>query len=87
MLSFRLRGGRGEVNAFLRAASRIPFAPTLGDVATTLSHPATSSHRAMSEEARAALGITEGFIRLSAGIEDAEMVGRELVAAVRAAAG
>ena len=43
MVSFRLQGGRDQANAFLRAASEIPFAPTLGDIGTTLSHPASSS--------------------------------------------
>lgn len=85
MLSFTLRGGRATANAFLRAASTIPFAPTLGDIATTLSHPASSSHRGLSEEARAALGITEGFIRLSVGVEDVELLKRELGDAIAAA--
>ncbi|MEM9781549.1 MAG: aminotransferase class I/II-fold pyridoxal phosphate-dependent enzyme [Pseudomonadota bacterium] len=87
MLSFRLRGGRREVNAFLNAAHEVPFAPTLGDVATTLSHPASSSHRALSEEARLALGITEGFIRMSVGVDDAGAVGDRLERAVAAATG
>ncbi|MEL6765677.1 MAG: aminotransferase class I/II-fold pyridoxal phosphate-dependent enzyme [Pseudomonadota bacterium] len=85
MLSFRLAGGRAEVNAFLRAAHEVPFAPTLGDVATTLSHPASSSHRAVSVEAREAIGITEGFIRMSVGIDDAGRVGDVLEAAIRGA--
>ncbi|MEM6357745.1 MAG: aminotransferase class I/II-fold pyridoxal phosphate-dependent enzyme [Pseudomonadota bacterium] len=87
MLSFRLAGGRAEVNAFLRAAGEVPFAPTLGDVATTLSHPASSSHRAVSVEAREAIGITEGFIRMSVGIDDADHVGDVLERAVRSAMG
>ena len=37
------------------------FAPTLGDVGTTISHPASSSHRALTAEQRADLGISEGF--------------------------
>lgn len=82
MLSFRLRGGRDEVNRFLRAANRIPFAPTLGDVATILSHPASSSHRAVPEAARLALGITEGFIRVSVGIEDIGLLQREFAEAI-----
>lgn len=87
MVSFRLRGGRAQVNAFLRAAEHIAFAPTLGDVGTTLSHPASSSHRGLSPEARAAIGITEGFIRVSVGIEDVAQLKREITAAVVAAAG
>lgn len=86
MVSFVLDGGRAEVNAFLKRAALIPFAPTLGDVATTLSHPASSSHRALSEEARLALGIPEGFIRMSVGIDDAGAVGDVLAAAAEAIA-
>ncbi|MEZ5410628.1 MAG: aminotransferase class I/II-fold pyridoxal phosphate-dependent enzyme [Acidimicrobiales bacterium] len=85
MVSFVLDGGRAEVNAFLRAAAAIPFAPTLGDVATTISHPASSSHRALTAEAREALGMPEGFIRLSVGIEDPDLLIDELSAAVAAA--
>lgn len=82
MVSFRLRGGRSEVNRFLQAASHIPFAPTLGDVGTTLSHPASSSHRGLTPEGRADLGITEGFIRVSVGIEDIGLLAREFSTAI-----
>ena len=84
MVSFRLAGGRAEVNAFLRAAENIVFAPTLGDVGTTLSHPASSSHRGLTPEDRVALGITEGFIRISVGCEDPDQLIREIAAAVAA---
>ncbi len=87
MVSFRLKGGRAEVNRFLRAAGNIPFAPTLGDIGTTLSHPASSSHRGLTPEGRAALGITEGFIRVSVGIEEIGMLKREFASAVAAAPG
>ena len=85
MVSFRLAGGRAAANRFVRAARHLPFAPTLGDVATTLSHPASSSHRGLSEEARLALGITQGFIRVSVGIEDPDLILPEFEAAVAAA--
>ncbi len=87
MLSFEIHGGRAEANALLRGAGDIPFAPTLGDVATTLSHPVTSSHREVSAEVRASLGITEGFFRVSVGIEDIELLKREFTAGLSAAAG
>ena len=72
MVSFELIGGRAQANAFAEAAKGIAFAPTLGDVGTTLSHPASSSHRALTEAARAAMGISEGFFRVSVGLEDAD---------------
>jgi cystathionine gamma-synthase len=84
MVSFRLKGGRAEVNRFLRAAEHIPFAPTLGDIGTTLSHPASSSHRGLTAEGRAELGITEGFIRVSVGIEEIGLLQAEFAAAVAA---
>ena len=70
MVSFELRGDRAAANAFTRAAEGLSFAPTLGDVGTTLSHPASSSHRALTPERRAELGISEGFFRVSVGLED-----------------
>lgn len=85
MLSFELEGGRDAANRLTRAAPEIAFAPTLGDVGTTLSHPASSSHRALTPEARAAMGISEGFFRVSVGIEDPDLLIGELTAAVRAA--
>lgn len=72
MVSFELAGGRAAANGFTRAADGLSFAPTLGDVGTTLSHPASSSHRALTPEERAALGLSEGFFRVSVGLEEPE---------------
>jgi cystathionine gamma-synthase len=72
MVSFEIKGGRAEANAFAKAAKGIAFAPTLGDAGTTLSHSASSSHRGLTPDGRAALGITEGFFRVSVGLEDPE---------------
>jgi len=87
MVSFELEGGRAAANAFARAADVLSFAPTLGDVATTLSHPASSSHRAMTAAERGALGMTEGFYRVSVGLEDPEALADVFTRAVAAAAG
>jgi cystathionine gamma-synthase len=84
MVSFELETDRAGVNRFLHAASNIAFAPTLGDVGTTISHPASSSHRGLSEAGRAALGISEGFLRVSVGIEDIDLLKREFATAVAA---
>lgn len=72
MLSFEIAGGRAAANRLVRGLDQIAFAPTLGDIRTTVSHPPSSSHRAMSEEGQRALGITEGFFRVSVGCEDAD---------------
>ena len=60
---------RDAANAFIRAADPLNFAPTLGDIATTISHPASSSHRGLAEDERAAIGITQGFCRVAVGCE------------------
>jgi cystathionine gamma-synthase len=85
MVSFEIAGGRAEANALVRAAEGIAFAPTLGDVTTTLSHPASSSHRGLAPERRAALGMTEGFFRVSAGCEPTDALCDAFAAAVAAA--
>ena len=87
MLSFEIDGGRAAANALVRAAANVAFAPTLGDIGTTLSHPASSSHRGMTPEARASLGMSEGFFRLSVGCEPADLLIAELRNAVAVAAG
>ncbi|QRF66533.1 trans-sulfuration enzyme family protein [Ponticoccus alexandrii] len=90
MVSFEIAGGRAAANALTTAAQGIAFAPTLGDVGTTLSHPASSSHRGLTPEGRAALGISEGFFRVSVGLEDPEALLATFadgLAAARAVAG
>ncbi|MGY6410228.1 MAG: trans-sulfuration enzyme family protein [Alkalilacustris sp.] len=84
MVSFEVAGGREAANRLVRAAPQIAFAPTLGDVATTLSHPPSSSHRALSPEARQALGISEGFFRVSVGVEDIDRLCADFTAAIEA---
>jgi cystathionine beta-lyase/cystathionine gamma-synthase len=74
MVSFTLAGGLDAARAFIRAATEIPFCPSLGALSTTLSHPESTSHRGLSSAARAALGITGGTIRLSVGIESTAAV-------------
>ncbi len=85
MVSFEIAGGRAAANAFTRAAEALSFAPTLGDVGTTLSHPASSSHRALSPEQRAKLGMSEGFFRVSVGLEDPDALWGVFAAALDAA--
>ena len=73
MVTFRLPGGRAAADKVI-ASGEIPFCPSLGDVSTTLSHPTSTSHRGLSEQQRVALGITEGTIRLSVGVDPTENV-------------
>ncbi|MFO0970353.1 MAG: aminotransferase class I/II-fold pyridoxal phosphate-dependent enzyme [Gemmataceae bacterium] len=78
MLCFELDGGRSAVNRFLKRAPGIPFSPSLGHTTTTLSHPATTSHRYVSPAERKRQGISDGLIRLSVGAEDYDRIEAEM---------
>jgi cystathionine beta-lyase/cystathionine gamma-synthase len=77
MMSFELKdAGQAEVFRFMEALELVLPATTLGDVYSLTLYPAGSSHRQMAPEVRAALGIGDGLVRLSVGIEDpADIVG------------
>ncbi len=71
IVAFDLHGDRETVARFVHGLSTIAIVHSLGEVATTISYPAVGSHRALSAQARAALGVTDTTLRLSCGIEDA----------------
>jgi cystathionine beta-lyase/cystathionine gamma-synthase len=79
MLCFELKGGREAVNRFMRRATGIPFSPSLGNTTTTLSHPATTSHRYVSPAERRRQGIGDGLIRLSVGVEELGQIQAEML--------
>ena len=71
MLSFEIKqAGKAEVFRFMEALQLCLPATTLGDVYSLVLHPATSSHRGLTPAERARVGIPDGLVRLSAGIED-----------------
>lgn len=72
IVTFRLRGGNDEVRRFIKALKVFLFAESLGGVESLVCHPATMSHAALTPSQRQELGITDGTIRLSVGIEDAQ---------------
>lgn len=72
MVSYDLRGGGDAASGFVRALDMIKFAPSLGEARTTISHPAKTSHRSLTEDERTASGISDGLIRMSCGLESAE---------------
>ena len=86
MVTFEIAGGRDTVNRFMQALQSIPFAPTLGDVSTIISHPAVTSHRGLTAAARDALGIHEGTIRVSVGVEAFSLLEDEFLTALSAVA-
>jgi len=70
MISFVLKGGLDEAHRFLSACQIFTLAESLGGVESLIEHPAIMTHASVPADRRAALGIVDGFIRLSVGIED-----------------
>jgi cystathionine beta-lyase/cystathionine gamma-synthase len=72
VLSFELEGGKDIAELFLNSVTIPIVAPSLGGVETLITIPATTSHSGMSPQDRQKLGITDGLIRLSMGVENPE---------------
>ncbi|MGI9245639.1 MAG: cystathionine gamma-synthase [Steroidobacteraceae bacterium] len=85
MVSFELRGGVPNVKALLAGLRLFSLAESLGGVESLLAHPASMTHAAMDEAARARAGIGDTLIRLSIGIEEGEDLCRDLAAGLDAA--
>lgn len=72
VLAFEVTGGKEAAWRFIDATKMVSITGNLGDVKTTITHPATTTHGRMSVEARAQAGIKDNLIRLSVGIEALE---------------
>lgn len=72
LVAFEIRGGLDAGRKFLDALQLCTLTANLGDTRTIISHPASTTHSRMSEEERLQSGITQGLIRVSAGLEFAE---------------
>ena len=83
MLSFEIDGAdKAQVYRFMESLTICLPATTLGDVYSLVLHPATSSHRSLTAEERARVGIPDGLVRLSVGIESAEDILSDLESAL-----
>jgi O-succinylhomoserine sulfhydrylase len=69
VLSFEVRGGRDAAWKLIDSTRLVSITANLGDVKTTITHPATTTHGRISPEARAAAGITDGLVRIAVGLE------------------
>ncbi len=72
MMSFLMPDNRDKINEFMHKLEIVHYAMTLGGFRTTLSHPVSSSHAALSPEERESMGITTGLMRVSVGAENAD---------------
>ncbi len=86
LLAIELKGGRKAAWAFMDALQVIDISNNLGDAKSLITHPMTTTHRAMPEEDRAAMGITEGLVRLSVGLESVKDLQADIERGLAAAA-
>ena len=78
VVTFEIDGGRDEAFRVLNALELIDISNNLGDAKSMVTHPATTTHRRIGPEARAQIGITDGVIRLSVGLEDVDDLAADL---------
>jgi len=77
VLSFEVDGGRERAWAFINAVRLMSLTANLGDVKTTVCHPASTTHGRLTDEQKHQGGITEGLIRIAVGLEDLEDLKRD----------
>jgi O-succinylhomoserine sulfhydrylase len=84
VVTFQLDGGKDEAFALMNALRIVDISNNLGDAKSMVTHPATTTHRRLTPEARAAVGITDGTVRISVGLEDPQDLVEDLTAALDA---
>jgi O-succinylhomoserine sulfhydrylase len=85
VVTFEVEGGKAAAFRFLNALSIVRISNNLGDTKSLVTHPATTTHQRIGPAARAELGISDGMVRLSVGLEAVEDLAADLEAAARAA--
>jgi cystathionine beta-lyase/cystathionine gamma-synthase len=72
MLSFEIKGGVGSAKKFVHELEILSFAESLGGFESLTAHPYTMSHAQLTPEEKEKIGISEGLIRISAGLENTD---------------
>jgi O-succinylhomoserine sulfhydrylase len=83
VVTFELAGGKDAAFRLLDGLQVVDISNNLGDSKSLITHPATTTHRRLGEEGRARVGITDGLVRLSVGLEDVEDILEDLDEALR----
>lgn len=86
IIAFEVAGGKAATFRFLNALKMIDVSNNLGDAKSLINHPATTTHQRLAEADRAKLGISDGLVRLSVGLEDAADIVDDLAQALDLAA-
>ena len=82
VVTFAIEGGKAEAFAVMNALRLLDISNNLGDSKSLITHPATTTHRRMGQEARAAIGITDATLRISVGLEGVEDLIADVVGAL-----
>ena len=82
VVTFDLKGGKRAAFDTLNRLQIVDISNNLGDAKSLVTHPATTTHMRIGAEERARLGITDGTVRLSVGLEDADDLIADLVQAL-----
>jgi O-succinylhomoserine sulfhydrylase len=85
LVGFEIKGGKAAAFRFLNELKLARISNNLGDAKSLVTHPATTTHQRLSPDARAELGISEGFVRFSAGLEHSDDLIEDLTAALKKA--
>jgi O-succinylhomoserine sulfhydrylase len=85
LVGFEVKGGKAAAFRMLNALKLSRISNNLGDAKSLVTHPATTTHQRLTPEARAELGISEGFVRFSAGLEHRDDLIEDFVAALEKA--
>jgi len=85
LVGFEVKGGKAGAFRFLNGLKISRISNNLGDSKSLVTHPATTTHQRLAPEARAELGISEGFVRFSAGLEHPDDLIEDLHAALERA--
>jgi len=84
IVSLFLDGGRAQAHGLLDALQLVDISNNIGDSRSLMTHPASTTHASLSPEVKAEMGITEGMLRLSVGLEDPDDVIEDFDRALKA---
>jgi O-succinylhomoserine sulfhydrylase len=79
VVSFELRGGKEQAWKLIDSTKMLSITANLGDVKTTITHPATTTHGRLTPELRAEAGIKDSLVRISVGLENIEDIKNDLL--------
>jgi O-succinylhomoserine sulfhydrylase len=82
LVTFELKGGQKRAMKFLNALELLSLTSNLGDSRTTVTHPATTTHSRLTAQERKESGVTDGMIRVSAGLEHIDDIIADIIQAI-----